>query len=113
MGKPENNSRGWLHPLFLGTYAENDELLEKVLVEFLRDHVYWRRNVHPEDRPQIPVMARYDRDYQEFVGRMKSELHGLSARLKNSAPFFNPRYIGHMASDLLLPGLIAQLVTTL
>jgi glutamate/tyrosine decarboxylase-like PLP-dependent enzyme len=113
MSNSKNYSRDWLHPLFLGAYAENDELLEKVLVEFLRDHVYWRRNVHPEDQPQIPVMARYERDYQEFVGRMKSELHGLSARLKNSAPFFNPRYIGHMASDLLLPGLIAQLVTTL
>src|SRR5690625_7319805 len=44
---------------------------------------------------------------------MKTELHGLTARLKNSAPFFSPRYIGHMGSDLLLPGLIAQLVTTL
>ena len=107
------DSRDWLNPLFLGAYAENDELLEKVLVEFLRDHVYWRRNIHPEDRPQIPVMAQYGAEYQAFVGRMKSELHGLSARLKNSAPFFNPRYIGHMASDLLLPGLIAQLVTTL
>ncbi|WP_406672384.1 pyridoxal phosphate-dependent decarboxylase family protein, partial [Natronospira sp.] len=39
--------------------------------------------------------------------------HRLTADLKNSAPFFNPRYIGHMASDLLLPGLIAHLVSTL
>ncbi len=103
----------WLSPLFLGAYAENNELFEQVLVELLRDHVYWRRNIHPEDRPQIPVLADTGPEYRRFVGRMKSELHGLTARLKNSAPFFNPRYIGHMASDLLLPGLIAQLVTTL
>jgi glutamate/tyrosine decarboxylase-like PLP-dependent enzyme len=103
----------WLSPLFLGSYAENNDLLEKVLVEFLRDHVYWRRNVHPEDRPLIPVLAEHGPAYRDFVARMKSELHGLSARLKHSVPFFNPRYIGHMASDLLLPGLIAQLVTTL
>lgn len=103
----------WLSPYFLGSYAENDELLEKVLVEFLRDHVYWRRNVHPEDAPLISVLAQHGPEYREFVARMKSELHWLSARLKNSVPFFNPRYIGHMASDLLLPGLIAQLVTTL
>lgn len=102
----------WLSPLFLGAYAENNELLEKVLVELMRDHFYWRRNVHPEDRPQIPVLAEDGPEYRRFVGRMKTELHGLTARLKNSAPFFNPRYIGHMASDLLLPGLIAQLVTT-
>lgn len=103
----------WLSPLFLGAYAENNELFEQVLVELLRDHVYWRRNIHPEDRPQIPVLADTGPEYRRFVGRMKTELHGLTARLKNSAPFFNPRYIGHMASDLLLPGLIAQLVTTL
>lgn len=114
MNKPiDNQSPDWLNPLFLGSYAENDELFEKVLVEFLRDHVYWRRNIHPEDRPLIPVLAEHEPEYREFVGRMKSELHGLSARLKNSVPFFSPRYIGHMASDLLLPGLIAQLVTTL
>lgn len=103
----------WLSPLFLGAYAENNELFESVLVELLRDHVYWRRNIHPQDRPQIPVLADTGPEYRRFVGRMKTELHGLSARLKNSTPFFNPRYIGHMASDLLLPGLIAQLVTTL
>ncbi len=105
--------RDWLSPCFLGAYAENDSLLESVLVELLRDHCYWRRNVHPEDPPLIPILARDSREYRDFVARMKTELHGLSARLKRTVPFYNPRYIGHMASDLLLPGLIAQLVTTL
>jgi len=112
-GPPGPESLDWLNPYFLGAYAENDTLLESVLVEFLRDHCYWRRNVHPEDPPLIPMLASDARDYREFVARMKTELHGLSARLKNTVPFYNPRYIGHMASDLLLPGLIAQLVTTL
>lgn len=110
---PEPNALDWLSPFFLGSYAENDELLEKILVEFLRDHVYWRRNFHPEDTPPISVLAQHGPEYRDFVARMKSELHGLSARLKQSVPFFNPRYIGHMASDLLLPGLIAQMITTL
>lgn len=109
----QTDSLDWLNPYFLGAYAENDSLLESVLVEFLRDHCYWRRNVHPEDPPLIPMLAGDDRAYREFVARMKTELHGLSARLKQTVPFYNPRYIGHMASDLLLPGLIAQLVTTL
>lgn len=109
----EDHSLDWLNPYFLGAYAENDDLLEDVLVEFVRDHCYWRRNIHPEDPPLIPMLASDDRGYREFVARMKTELHGLSAKLKNTVPFYNPRYIGHMASDLLLPGLIAQLVTTL
>lgn len=100
-----------LYPLFLGPYGENNDLLEKVLTEFLRDHVYWRRNFHPEDPPAIPTMASSDPGYQQFVGRMSHELHKLSAALKRSVPFSSPRYIGHMASDTLLPALIAQLMT--
>lgn len=100
-------------PFFLGAYGENDELFEKLILEFFRDHIYWRRHLHPQDTPPIPTRVLNSDGYLDFVDRMKTELHRLTADLKNSAPFFNPRYIGHMASDLLLPGLIAHLVTTL
>ena len=96
---------------FLGPYGENDTLLEKLVVEFLRDHVYWRRNFHPEDPPAISTSAAQHPDYQAFEARMRRELHQLSAALKKSVPFHSPRYIGHMASDLLLPGLAAQILT--
>ena len=46
-----------LNACFLGPYGENDGLLEHMVVEFLRDHVYWRRNFHPEDPPAIPTSA--------------------------------------------------------
>ena len=42
---------------------------------------------------------------------MRRELHQLSAALKKSVPFHSPRYLGHMVSDLLLPGLAAQILT--
>ena len=48
---------------FLGPYGENDTLLEKLVVEFLRDHVYWRRNFHPEDPPAISTAAAQHPDY--------------------------------------------------
>ncbi|GIX34278.1 MAG: tyrosine decarboxylase [Lysobacteraceae bacterium] len=100
-----------LYPYFLGPYGENDGLLEQLLVEFLRDHVYWRRNLHPEDPPAIPTMARYRPDYQAFESRLRQQLHQLSAALKRSVPFHSQRYLGHMVSDLLLPGLAAQILT--
>ena len=106
---PELRDRA-LDACFLGPYGENDTLLEKLLVEFLRDHVYWRRNFHPEDPPSIPTAAAYDPDYLAFEARMRRELHQLSAALKRSVPFHSPRYIGHMASDLLLPGLAAHML---
>ncbi len=102
-----------LHPWFLGPYAENSKVLKELLEEFINDHVYWRRNFHPESTPPIPTTAQYRGDYIEFVASMKQELYRLSADLKKSVPFFSPRYVGHMASDLLLPGLVARLVTTL
>ncbi|QDA57105.1 pyridoxal phosphate-dependent decarboxylase family protein [Thermomonas aquatica] len=100
-----------LDACFLGPYGENDALLERLVVEFLRDHVYWRRNFHPEDPPAIATDAAFAPDYRAFEARMRRELHQLSAALKKSVPFHSPRYIGHMASDLLLPGLVAQILT--
>lgn len=100
-----------LDACFLGPYGENDTLLEKLVLEFLRDHVYWRRNFHPEDPPAITTDAARHPDYLAIEARMRRELHLLSAALKKSVPFHSPRYIGHMASDLLLPGLAAQILT--
>lgn len=99
-----------LYPYFLGPYAENDDLLESLVVGFLRDHVYWRRNLHPEDAPAIPTGANRRPDYIAFESRLRRELHQLSAALKRSVPFHSPRYIGHMVSDLLIPGLAAQIL---
>lgn len=100
-----------IYPCFLGPYGENNDLLEKLVVEFLRDHVYWRRNLHPEDPPAIPTRAADAPAYRDFEARLRRELHTLSATLKRSVPFHSPRYLGHMVSDLLLPGLAAQILT--
>ncbi|MDH5822243.1 pyridoxal-dependent decarboxylase [Luteimonas sp. RD2P54] len=108
---PRDPDRALLDALFLGPYGENDTMLEKLVTEFLRDHVYWRRNFHPEDPPAISTRAAQHPDYQAFEARLRGELHQLSAALKRSVPFHSPRYIGHMASDLLLPGLAAQILT--
>ena len=103
----------FMHPYFMGAYAENDHMVEKILLEFFRDHAYWRRNFHPENRPPIPTTAKYRDDFNEFLAQMQQELQTLGADLKKSVPFFSPRYLGHMASDLLVPGLLAQVMTTL
>src|SRR3546814_20450019 len=71
--------RPWLDALFLGPYGENDALLEKLVVEFLRDHVYWRRNFHPEDTPAISTHAALHPEYQALEARLRGELHKLPA----------------------------------
>ncbi len=111
MNQQNATSRHALDACFLGPYGENDTLLERLVVEFLRDHVYWRRNFHPEDPPAISTHASHDPGYQDFEARLRRELHNLSASLKKSVPFHSPRYLGHMVSDLLIPGLAAQILT--
>jgi hypothetical protein len=95
-----------LAPYFLGAYGENNEQLERVLLEFLRDHVYWRRNFHPEDRPPIDTRDQYSPEFLEGLSRSKQELHQLTAALKKSVPFFHPRYIGHMVIFLFVRGVL-------
>src|SRR3546814_8360540 len=68
---------GMVDACFLGPYGENDSLLEKLVVEFLRDHVYWRRNFHPGDPPAIPTSATSQAGYQQLEARMRRELHHL------------------------------------
>ncbi|MEZ6197893.1 MAG: pyridoxal-dependent decarboxylase [Planctomycetota bacterium] len=104
---------GRLNASFLGPAAENHPLLEQLVVEFLRDHSYWRRNFHPGDPPAISHRDQHDPEYIEFVSRMKDELMALSAELKKAVPFFSPRYVGHMSSDIMLPAFVAKILTTL
>jgi glutamate/tyrosine decarboxylase-like PLP-dependent enzyme len=103
----------FVQPFFLGPAAENDQLLESLVVEFLRDHAVWRRNFHPEDGQRISEGARHRPEFLEVQARTRAELYRMSAALKHAVPFFHPRYVGHMTGDLLLSGLVAKLVTTL
>lgn len=107
----QNTDASFLNACFLGAYAENNDLFERLLVDLLRDHIYWRRNFHPDDPPPIPPFAQQDAAYVDFVSRLRHELQLLTARLKRSTPLSSPRYMGHMVSDPLLPGLLAQMIT--
>ncbi|EQD43257.1 hypothetical protein B2A_09961, partial [mine drainage metagenome] len=69
-----NPDASFLNACFLGAYAENNDLFERLLVELLRDHIYWRRNFHPDDPPPIPAFAQQDAAYIDFVSRLRHEL---------------------------------------
>lgn len=82
---------------FLGPQAENADLFERLITEALRDHVFWRRNYHPEDGITIRELDKRSTGYEEAVGTLTQELMGLLAELKRDVPFFSGRYLGHMA----------------
>jgi glutamate/tyrosine decarboxylase-like PLP-dependent enzyme len=102
-----------LAPLFLGARGENAPAFERALLAVVREHMRWRRSFHPQDPPSISVADQREPGFGMAMARTRAALLDLSRRLQRSAPMFSPRYVGHMASDLLLPGLLAHVATTL
>lgn len=102
---PRDALRGW----FLGPRGENAALAERLMLEALRDHVFWRRNHHPEDGFTIRESDRRRPGYDDAVARLTEELHGLLAALKRDVPFFSGRYQGHMLGEQTLASQVGYL----
>jgi glutamate/tyrosine decarboxylase-like PLP-dependent enzyme len=99
--------------LFLGPKGENAEVFERLLLDAFRDHVFWRRNFHPEDGFLVGEIEKRDPAYERSISILRQELFGLLAELKGGVPFFSPRYVGHMSSDLTMASLIGYFATLL
>jgi glutamate/tyrosine decarboxylase-like PLP-dependent enzyme len=98
---PDQALRSW----FLGPRAENAALLERLVTEAIRDHVFWRRNFHPEDGTTIREADKRRPGFEHAVDTLTQELMELLAALKRDIPFFSGRYQGHMLYE---PTLAAQ-----
>jgi hypothetical protein len=104
---------GALRSWFLGPRAENADLVERLVVEALRDHVFWRRNFHPEDGFAIREIDKRSAGYEAAVATLTQELLGLLAALKRDVPFFSGRYKGHMLFEQTIAGQIGYLAAML
>ena len=102
MSNPHDEAlRAW----FLGPRGENAELFERLVTEALRDHIFWRRNYHPEDGFTIREVDKRKPGYEEAVATLTQELMGLLAELKRGVPFFSGRYKGHMSFEQTIASL--------
>jgi hypothetical protein len=106
---PEEGLRAW----FLGPRGENAELLERLIVESLRDHIFWRRNYHPEDGATIRETDKRREGYEQSVAVLTQELMGLLAQLKQDVPFFSGRYKGHMVAEQTIAAQVGYFATML
>jgi glutamate/tyrosine decarboxylase-like PLP-dependent enzyme len=91
---------------FLGPQAENADELERLLLEVLHDHVFWRRNFHPGDPRLIDEQDKRTEAFERTAAQLRSELFQILAELKRGAPLYSPRQIAHMVSDPTLPALV-------
>lgn len=91
---------------FLGPKGENAGELERLLLEVLRDHVFWRRNFHPSDPRLIDERDKRSEEFDEMTARLRDKLFQILAELKRAAPLYSPRQVAHMVSDPTLPALV-------
>jgi glutamate/tyrosine decarboxylase-like PLP-dependent enzyme len=102
-----------LGSIFLGPKAENADVFEKLLLEAFRDHVFWRRNFHPEDGFEIRETQKHAPAYERSISVLSQELMSLLGELKAGVPFFSPRYIGHMSGELTMASQIGYFAAML
>lgn len=108
-GKGTRSLEAW----FLGPRGENGDLLERLVMDAVRDQVYWRRNFHPEDPVHISEEIKLSTEYREGVASLQEGYIGLLAFLKKSVPFFSMRYQGHMNWEVTLPGILGYFAAML
>ena len=103
-----------LDTLSLGTKGENGDFLVDILNMMMKDHVNWRQSFHPEDPQAISDKNLASLEVADVRKKLKHVLSTISTRLqKGSNPWFSPRYLGHMNSDLLLPGVVGYMAAIL
>ena len=85
------------------------------MLDFVMDeHIHWRRDFHPSDKPVVSLLEQRKEPYQTTLMRTEEALMELSSRLKaGSVPAFSPRYLGHMISDTLMAANLGYLATIL
>lgn len=89
---------------FLGPKGENSEFLIDSVTTILQDYVHWRRNYFPDD--SILIDKNVQRDNQDEYDKIHLGLMELMAQLRRNFPFYSPRYIGHMLSDISIPAML-------
>lgn len=95
----ENKHLAW----FLGPKGENSDFFIKTLTSIIQDYIHWRRNYYPGDT--VLINKKLQRKNEEEYDRIYQENFEILSQLRRNFPFYSPRYIGHMLSDVNMPSI--------
>ena len=92
---------------FLGPKAENASTFEDLLHVIVNDCFHWRKNYFPDD--PLLITKSDQRDFDADHDKLYQNVHEFLAALRRNFPFYNPRYIAHMLSDVTMPSLLGYI----
>lgn len=104
----KNRLPEYLKALFLGPKAENAEIVEELILTSLKSHYAWRRSLFENDQALISDVDRQHPDFVASITALRHHLSQLLHQFKQAIPNYHARYLDHMHSDLLIPGIIGQ-----
>ena len=101
-------------PRFMvGPRGESIDLLRDLILVALERHSAWRRRFHPDDVLPAADASRHQPDIDNFVARAHQLLDELLSMEERAFPRSSPRHLGHMRTDLLVPGLAGYIASLL
>jgi glutamate/tyrosine decarboxylase-like PLP-dependent enzyme len=89
---------------FLGPKAENSELFIDTLMAIIQDYIHWRRNYYPSDN--LLITKKMQREHEEEYDKLYQNVTEMMSLLRRNFPFYSPRYIAHMLSDVSMPSML-------
>ncbi len=98
---------------FLGPQAENSHFLQASFLELINQYCQWRQSLFPHDGTAISHQDQMQPPFLKNQKELQFLMENLAADFQNEIPQFSPRYLGHMFSELSLPGLLGHFVALL
>lgn len=102
-----------LKSYFLGPQAENSHFLQTSFLEVLSQYCDWRKNLFQDDGSAISRQDQLEPRFLKNQKELQFLMEQLSKEFQAEIPQFSPRYLGHMFSELTLPGLLGHFVALL
>jgi glutamate/tyrosine decarboxylase-like PLP-dependent enzyme len=102
-----------LKSLFLGPQSENGEWFREQVNRLVDHYLGWRRGRFAEDGKAISSADQDSVQFRRRQSKLSRDLVTLMKALENETPTFTPRYVGHMVSEVSLPGILGHVVMLL
>ena len=116
MGKSSTDT-GWtpaeiaLKSFFLGPQAENAVWVKSLVERIVTNWIEWRRSLYVDDGSAITPEEQNQPEFIARLDQLRSLVEQLLRRFEGEIPSFNPRYIGHMMSEVSVPAFLGHLIT--